>query len=136
MSSYAVGKEVISYCGSCKLKLGHLITAMKENGSIAKCKCNTCGASHGYRASAPGKKRTTAISKRSKKKDERPLSEIWQEGLKKIDSFIPYNIRTIFSVGDGIDHKSFGKGFVQNINDQSKIDVVFQNEIKTLVHAR
>ncbi len=107
---------------------------MKPSGAIAKCKCNTCGATHAFRESPARKKRAT--TGRKKKANEVPLSVTWAEGLSKVDEMKPYSIRTVFEVGDGITHPKFGDGFVESIIDNSKINVVFKNDIKTLVHGK
>ena len=37
-----VAKEVLSYCGKCKMPLAHVILDMKTESTIGKCQCNTC----------------------------------------------------------------------------------------------
>lgn len=134
MTTFAVGKDVLSYCGKCKLKLSHLIMAMNEKGGIAKCKCNTCGGVHAFRE-GPAKKRASTAGRR-KKAEAIPLSVTWAEGLSKVEEMKPYSIRATFVVGDGITHPTFGDGFVDAIVDNSKISVVFKNDIKVLVHGK
>jgi hypothetical protein len=45
----------------------------------------------------------------------------------------PYSIRSKFVAGDIIDHTNFGPGIVQSVKDD-RIEVVFRDEIKNLVH--
>lgn len=138
MTTYSVGKEVLAYCGKCKLKLSHLIMALKSTGAIAKCQCKTCGATHGFKESAT-KARTKAGTRTRKtrsKKVEVPIGVKWAEGMERCEELFPYSIRTTFKAGDGINHPKFGEGFVEEVVDSSKINVVFQHEIKTLVHAK
>lgn len=134
MTTYAVGKDILSYCGKCKLKLSHIVMALKEAGGVAKCKCNTCGAIHAFRE-GPAKKKTATAGRR-KKAEAIPLSVTWAEGLSKVGEMKPYSIRSKFEVGDGITHPTFGDGYVDAIVDNSKISVVFKTDIKVLVHGR
>ena len=49
MSKISAGKEIISYCGKCKLSLAHMIISMKDVNSIGKVQCKTCDATHAYK---------------------------------------------------------------------------------------
>lgn len=137
MTTLSAGKEVLSYCGKCKLPLAHIIVAMKDANTIGKCTCNTCGATHMYKDPATKTKKVKSKSggRRSTKKTV-SVGELWIEEMGKIDGkSIAYSIREKFAVGDLIDHKKFGPGIVQDIADD-KIEVLFQHEIKLLVHGK
>lgn len=135
MTDFSVGKEVLSYCGSCKLPLAHMIIAMKSATTIAKVQCKTCGATHAYRdpakssttkRKAPGKTRAKKVS----------ISDLWMERMGQAKTKSKnYTIRESFQLGDIIDHKKFGPGIVDQVSDD-KIEVIFRFEIKTLVHNR
>ncbi len=140
--SVAVGKDVLSHCSKCKLTLSHIIVSMKDNRTIAKVKCNTCGSVHMYKdpstaitkaKSASTTKKTTSRTIQASK--TQPISEIWMEALNNTKKKSqPYSPKTKFTIGDIIDHTKFGPGIVQTIVDNTKIEVVFRHEIKTLVH--
>lgn len=135
MGSFTVGKEVLSYCSSCKLSLAHIIVSMKDPNTIAKVQCRTCQSTQKYKDPAmQGKKvKTKSIIPGAKSKSV-PISVLWEEELGKSQGKARnYNIREIFAIGDLVNHKKFGPGIVQEIKD-SKIEVLFQHEIKTLVH--
>jgi hypothetical protein len=135
MSKFDVGKEALSYCGKCKLSLGHIIVSMKDPNTIAKVKCNTCGTIHMYRdPSTKAKKVRSKSSSPGTRSKSIPVSELWTEEMGKNKSKPrSYSIRENFEVGDIIDHSKFGPGIVQELID-GKISVLFQHEIKTLVH--
>ena len=135
MSKYAAGKEVLSYCGKCKLTLAHMIIVMKDPNTIGKVQCKTCGGTHAYKdpTSKTKKVKTKSIIPGAKSKSV-TVSDLWTEELGKASGKPKgYSIREIFEVGDLIDHKKFGPGIVQALVD-GKIEVLFQHEIKTLVH--
>ena len=137
MSKYTVGKDVLSYCTKCKLGLGHTIVSMKDPSTLGKVKCNTCKTIHMYRdPSNQGKKvRTKSIIPGAKSKSI-SVNELWTEQMSKMSGKPKsYSIREKFLAGDVLDHKKFGPGIVQTLVDD-KIEVLFQHELKLLVHGK
>ena len=138
-SEFSVGKDVLSYCGKCKLSLHHTIVAMKDEKTIAKVKCNTCKAEHKFRdpSEAKAKRTTTTKGKRTKKTAAIPIADLWMEALNGSDAkSVPYNIKASFKKGDIIDHPKFGPGVVDELVDNDKIKIIFRHDIKTLIHNR
>ena len=138
MSSFSAGKEVLSYCGKCKLPLGHTIVSMKDAATIGKVKCNTCQAQHMYKDPATKAKKVKSTAKRSKKASKKTVSvgQLWMEEMGKASGKAKaYSIREKFIAGDIIDHKKFGPGIVQELIDD-KIEVLFEHELKLLVHGK
>jgi len=140
MSSFSAGKEVLSYCGKCKLSLGHIIVSMKDTATIGKVQCNTCQATHMYKDPSTKTKRAkagmgTGPKKRSSKKTV-SIGQLWMDEMGKASGKSkPYSVKDLFVVGDIMDHKKFGPGIVQNLIDD-KIEVLFQHELKILVHGK
>jgi hypothetical protein len=134
MTTFAAGKEVLSYCGKCKLPLGHTIVSMKDTATIGKVQCNTCQAVHMYKD--PATKTKKVKSRTTTRKKAVSVGQLWTEELGKASGkAVPYSIREKFEVGDIIDHKKFGPGIVQTHIDD-KIEVLFQHELKLLVHGK
>jgi len=133
MSQFSAGKEVLSYCSKCKLALSHVIVAMKDAGTIGKVTCKTCKATHAYKDPATkAKKVKSSTAKKSKKAVN--VNDLWMSEIAKSDGKSrPYTIKESFEAGELIDHKKFGPGVVQALID-GKIEVLFQHEIKILVH--
>jgi uncharacterized Zn finger protein (UPF0148 family) len=134
MSKFSAGKEVLSHCNKCKLTLAHTIVSMKDGKTIGKVECRTCKATHAYKdPSASVKKVKTKATSRTRSKSI-PVNELWTTEMAKASGKARiYSIREKFVAGDILDHKKFGAGIVQNQID-GKIEVLFQHEIKTLVH--
>lgn len=134
MSKYEAGKEVLSYCGKCKLALAHIIVSMKDASTFGKVQCKTCNATHAYKDPATKTKKVKSKKATGTKRKSISVGELWTEELAKSNGEAKkYGIREVFVVGDLIDHKKFGPGIVQELID-GKIEVLFQHEIKTLVH--
>jgi DNA-directed RNA polymerase subunit M/transcription elongation factor TFIIS len=132
MKHLSAGKEILSFCKKCNLKLAHIIVTMKDSISPGKVQCKTCHASHAYKANATTPRKT---STRSTEKNEVPVEQVWQNAMDRAKADPkPYSIREKFQVGDIIDHKKFGTGIVQSNLSAAMIEVLFKNEIKTLIH--
>ncbi|MCT4642806.1 MAG: hypothetical protein N4A33_10985 [Bacteriovoracaceae bacterium] len=134
MSEFAAGKEVLSYCGKCKLPLAHMIVVMKDPKTIGKVTCKTCGATHAYKDPATKAKKVKTTKSKAASKKSVNINDLWaQEIASASGTSQKYTIKTKFAVGDLIDHKKFGPGVVQALVD-GKIEVLFQHEVKILVH--
>ncbi len=68
-------------------------------------------------------------------KTQEPKS-IWEETLEKKDTAKakPYSIHDVFESDDVITHSHFGYGVVLNCFADSKIEVLFQEGVKLLIH--
>lgn len=133
MTQISVGKDIVCYCGRCKLDLGHTIVAM-IGSNVSKVQCRTCGSSHGMRknSSLTNTKKTTSPRKRA---IAIPVSQLWSKALEESSKRAKaYSIREKFEREDIIDHPKFGHGIVQGSLGGDKIEVLFQNELKVLVH--
>jgi hypothetical protein len=132
MAVHTIGEDVKSYCGKCKLTLYHTITIM-DGEKVQKVQCNTCKAVHGFR-DAPNKKKATRTRKKA---PAIPLTEAWAQAMKDSkEEAKKYSIREVFEIGSIIDHPTFGGGIVQAVVDNDKVEVMFENDIKVLVHSK
>lgn len=128
----AAGKETDAYCTKCKLVLNHVIVAV--NGRrIARVQCLTCEGVHAYRANPPGT-RKRAASRRS----EPSPAELYDKLMsgRDIADAKPYNLEGHFDEGDVLNHRKFGLGLVTRVMADAKVEVVFQDGLKVLVHER
>ena len=129
-----LGKEVLSFCGKCKMALGHLIVSVDKKGSADKCQCMTCKAVHKYRdpdkpAKAPGS------GKRAAQKESVSTETLWNQACTKAKGpSKPYAMTAEFSLGDLIEHPLFGRGVVQELIGQNKIRAIFERSEKVLIH--
>lgn len=138
-----VGQEIICYCSSCKLDLKHVIVAHRNgnSGTIAKVKCFTCQKIHAYRHN-PGTKGAEAAAKRKANPKPRekvqviPVEVEWKEQLSKHQNVASkaYAPTGEYKAGDVIEHPTFGCGFVKTVKDGNKFEVLFQRDVKTLIH--
>jgi hypothetical protein len=133
----APGAEVDSWCTKCKLVLGHTVEAVVA-GKITRVHCNTCGGQHAYRASAPGTG-TGKTTRTSRSRAEAPPQRNEYETLlrgRTAAAARPYATSERFAPGELISHSVFGLGVVTAERDSVKIDVVFPDGPKVLMHGR
>ena len=134
------GSTVDSWCTKCKLVLAHTVEAMVES-KITRVHCNTCRGQHAYRASAPGStKAGSSGTKRPSTKavDAVPKRSEYETLLRgrTADKARAYATSERFAPGELINHSSFGLGVVTGERDSVKIDVVFPDGPKVLLHGR
>lgn len=142
MTQYSVGKEVLSYCGKCKLTLAHIIASMKGPNEVDKVICKTCKGTHVFKD--PGAKKVKPTIERiartqsksgSSRKVSEPHSVVWERAIGASQANAQdYSIRTQFKTGDVINHPTFGQGVVERSIDGNKIQVIFRDDSKVLLH--
>lgn len=144
----SVGDETDSICPRCKEETIHRVVAMVE-GNIHLVICTRCNRQHRYRPSLatmrkktplPSKRQARLIKKLEKTKTSRPQTPLrdWQE-LREIlaeENPSDYNPYENYKEKQVLAHPSFGLGFVRRVVDASKIEVVFEHEVKVLVMNR
>lgn len=196
-SETLVGRDVVCFCGRCKLNLGHTVVTVNSKSQPDRVMCNTCKSEHAFRGSksvselksyakgvdtmaerdeevdldldsggkallgeAAAKKRGKAKPKAKKTKEDSeskssaksgfvlPLSMLSassedkqlfsdKKAAMKASKATPkdYNIKTHLSVGDVVNHKTFGLGFVTADGGLNKVEILFEVGRKLLVTA-
>lgn len=150
MSAKKTGSEVLAYCGSCKMDLMAVILAM-NGASIARVQCKTCKGERAYRApkgvkepGAAGTVSSTTTRKTAPKAKEPeprgvPVAIEWKrlldDAVAKKNRRITYIPKETFILGDIVDHPSFGPGIVTKLHFPNKAEIIFQNDVKLLVHS-
>jgi hypothetical protein len=134
------GEDIDSWCGKCKRILAHTIEAMIGD-KPARVHCNTCKAQHGYKASEPSRStRQPRPTEASGPPVLRPAGRAnrYQQLLKGKDKAVArsYSTKDKYSLGDVMQHPSFGVGVTTDLKDGTKIVVLFENGPKVLVQGR
>jgi hypothetical protein len=115
--------------------LAHTVEAI-AGGRITRVHCNTCGGQHAYRARAPGSG-TTARRSRAEGASAKPVRDYatLMRG-RDVATARPYAGTERFAEGELIKHPTFGLGVVTGVRDANKIEVMFTDSTKTLIHRR
>ncbi|MBN1559317.1 hypothetical protein JW998_03660 [candidate division KSB1 bacterium] len=133
-----VGDEIEAMCGACKDATVHIVEVIKAN-KVIRVMCKSCLNSHKFRApisqdEKKPKKSAAAAKTSGKSKEQRK----WSRVMAKADVENPqdYAMTEKYEENDVINHTKFGVGVVAEIVDPTKMNVVFEDGVKTMVHNR
>ena len=135
------GDDVDSWCGTCKLILAHTIEALVDD-TPARVHCNTCKAQHRYRPNEPGKARKTVRQRKGAAtpgaQTRKARASRYEKLLKGQDISLAkrYSPTGSYVLGDVVEHARFGVGVTTTVKAGNKIEVVFEDGVKMLVHER
>ncbi len=143
-----MGDEIDSICPRCEEETIHRVVAMVE-GKIHLVICTRCNNQHRYRPSLetmrrkvplPSERQARVIKKMEAEQASfsRETQRSWQ-ALKEVTGEmepLPYEPSVSYSENQPIVHPSFGLGFVRRVIDKSKMEVVFEHQVKVLVMNR
>lgn len=120
------------------MMLAHTIEAV-VNGRITRVHCNTCGGQHAHRVKPPGT--PSERSTRSRSGAARPAPKPERDYATLLRNRDPATARGYatterFKDGELIRHPTFGLGLVTALKDTNKIEVLFPDGSKTLIHRR
>ncbi len=145
MATARTGGDVDAWCGKCNLMLAHTIEAMVD-GTIKRVHCNTCRSQHAYKGNAPGQgspapraARTPKASSSAKKAGTGLLRASDYENFMKGRSAGDarrYSPKVRFNAGEVIDHPKFGTGVATAIKDGGKVEILFPDGPRVLIHGR
>ena len=144
----SAGDEIDSKCTRCKEETIHRVVAMVA-GEVHLVICTRCWGQHRYRPSHKDKvKRVPQITKRQNKGNGKakkiqispPMNGLQEWQILRSDAGnlrpLPYDQYASYQVSQAIDHSIFGLGFVRKVIASTKMEVIFQREIKLLVMNR
>lgn len=128
-----VAKSFFTFCKKCNVDRYHKVLTHTTSSS-AKIECEVCHSKKSYSIPKAGATRKVTVKKEGGSKRNSHADEYNQLMMNRGDEKgIPFNIRTKFEMDQKIDHPKFGAGFVKNVLID-RIDVMFQDELKTLMH--
>lgn len=113
-SIYKIGERVEKFCTACNEQGGHLIKTITKLGKISRVSCSKCGLSGVYRSSAL-------------------MSKIENLATTSGD---PYEQSRTYRTGQFMIHPMFGQGEIITVFDTKRIDVLFMDRMRRLVHSQ
>lgn len=154
MPVIVAGNEVDAWCTKCRMDLLHRVVAAVA-GKPKRVECQTCHTQHNYRAPKGAKeplpREGEATSTRTPKakapkaakaakipKRLQPMVSEWESRVlgQTSSAFAAYSASGSFSANQLLRHKSFGDGYVAEVMEDNKINVIFRDGPRTLVHGR
>ncbi len=111
--TYAVGDRVDKFCAKCQEERGHIVASVTKRGMISRVSCPKCGARSSFKR-AGGVRTATSSTKAS----------------------APYDRGRTYRTGQHLTHPMFGPGEVTAVIEPQKIDVLFSDRVRRLVHSQ
>jgi hypothetical protein len=106
---FKIGDRVDHMCVNCKEERGHIVTSVTKAGRITRVSCPMCESSVTYRA---GTTRSASTK-----------------------SGAPYDRTRAYRKGQTLMHPTFGEGEVTAIIEPQKMDVLFSDRMRRMIHA-
>jgi hypothetical protein len=134
----AVAKSFFTFCKKCDVDRYHKVLAHTSPTS-AKIECEVCHAKQKYSLPKEKKASTTARKPRAASANARKSSHQseYNDLLTSLAAMEekPYSLKAKFEIANKINHPKFGVGVVRSVQPD-KIEVVFSDEVKLLIHNR
>ncbi len=109
---YTVGQRADKFCAACGEERGHVVASVTRTGNISRVSCPKCG--------------TVSTCKISARKLRRPAAQ----------SGPPYDRKHLYRIGQLMLHPAYGEGEVTALVEPRKIDVLFPDRMRRLIHAQ
>jgi hypothetical protein len=107
--TFKVGDRVEQMCLDCKEERGHVVASVTKTGRITRVSCPICGSRVPYRAGAVRRSSAAAGT--------------------------PYDPTRTYRKGQTLTHPTFGEGEVTALIEPRKMDVLFADRMRRLIHA-
>jgi predicted RNA-binding Zn-ribbon protein involved in translation (DUF1610 family) len=106
---FKIGDRVDQLCTTCNDERGHVVVSVSKTGSITRVSCPMCGSRVTYRAGTTRRAAATGTA--------------------------PYDRARTYRKGQVLMHPTFGEGEVTAIIEPQKMDVLFADRMRRLIHA-
>lgn len=110
---YAIGDRVEKRCATCDEERGHVVLSVTKRGLVSRVNCPKCGTRSSFKSG------TGTTGKRS-----------------ITNSDAPYDRLRTYRAGQTMLHPIYGLGEVMAVIEPQKIDVLFSDRMRRLIHAR
>lgn len=110
---FEVGETVERLCAACDVEQTHTVAAVSKQGLITKLACDNCQTASTYSRDVK-----TSVT------------------MGKGKSGSPYDRTRKYRKGQAMLHDVFGQGEVMEVIEPQKIDVLFGDRVRRLIHAQ
>jgi len=125
----SAGDPIEARCTKCRKITNHTIIAMKD-AAPAKVECNTCQGQHLYRK--PKAAPQTAAMKAATAKRAEQKKWASQQATLEGQNAKNYSMEGEYKIDSVIKHPKFGLGLVQCFTGTRKMEVLFEDGLKTM----
>jgi hypothetical protein len=110
---YSVGARVDKFCVICQEERGHVVVSVTKRGQISRVSCPKCGNRSSFKAD-PNSGKTRS----------------------EVKSGAPYDRTRTYRTGQHMTHPMYGLGEVTAVIEPQKIDVLFSDRVRRLIHSQ
>jgi ssDNA-binding Zn-finger/Zn-ribbon topoisomerase 1 len=110
---YAVGTRVEKLCAVCNEERGHIVASVTKLGRITRVTCPKCETRSAFKSSNLALRQRSAV---------KPVT--------------PYDRTRTYRTGQTMMHSTYGEGEITALIEPQKIDVLFSDRVRRLIHAR
>jgi len=145
VATFKIAGTTDSWCGKCKLMLVHTIETLDGVNRPARVHCNTCNSQHAYKPWLPGEA-PRQVKARERAEEDGPRApqpgkvkaSHYDELMKGRDASAAtaYSPKSKYTAADLVKHPTFGLGIAIALKDSTKIEVLFPEGPKVLIHGR
>jgi hypothetical protein len=108
----AIGDRAEKLCAKCNVERGHVVASVNKRGHINRVECPKCGTRSVF-------KRGTTTTK-----------------TESTQASPAYDTARTYRTGQFVTHPTYGEGEVTALIEPQKIDVLFSDRVRRLVHSR
>ena len=109
---FTVGDRTDKFCALCAEERGHIVTAVTKRGQISRVSCSKCS--------------TVSTFKLASRTLPHPA----------IKTPSPYDRTLTYHAGQSMTHEMFGIGEVTKLIEPRKMEVLFHDRLRRLIHAQ
>lgn len=109
---FDIGQRVDQWCATCAEQRGHVVASISVKGRVTRVRCPICGG----RATFKNQDKSIA-------------------GYIRVEAR-PYDQRQTYRVKHLIEHKTYGVGEVVALVEPQKMDVLFADRLRRLIHSK
>jgi hypothetical protein len=134
---FEVGAEIDAYCSRCKTDTPHTVLTKYED-EIRSVQCVTCNSTHAYRPPRGESEEDLpepTLGRRGQGTRQKPS---WVDAMSQLNlqGARLYTPADTYSEGDVLDHPVFGYGCVTEVVSDTKMEALFKDGQRILVHNR
>lgn len=109
---FTVGARIDKFCAMCDEERGHIVTSITKRGQVSRVSCSKCETISRFQLASRTSPRLAS----------------------KTPS--PYDRTLTYRAGQSITHEMFGIGEVTQLIEPRKMDVLFEDRLRRLIHAQ
>jgi hypothetical protein len=110
--TFVVGERVEKLCTKCEVERGHVVASVTKRGQVSRVTCPIC--------------QTRSTFK----------SGVKTSGSRSSQAGAPYDPSRQYRAGQTLMHPAFGLGEVTALVEPQKIDVLFADRMRRMIHGR